>query len=1512
MTKTILGLDLGTNSIGWALVNQEDKKILGMGSRIVPMSQDIIGEFEKGNKVSQTATRTSLRMTRRLKERHLLRRARLHRVLASLNFLPSHFIEDLDEYGNIKAEREPKLAYFKNQLGKHQFIFETAFLEMVEAFKKNGQLDAKIPHDWTIYYLRQKALTEKLTKEELAWLLLHFNQKRGYYQLRGEDDEINLNKSEDFYNLKVIKVEEADKGKKAGEIWYNVILENGWIYRRSSKISLKDWEGKNRDFIITTDLNDDGSIKTDKDGKEKRSFRAPKDDDWGLLKKKTESEIIESKKTVGQYIFDALLKNQTQKIKGKLVRTIERKFYKEEVERILETQIQFHPELQSKTNYAKAIESLYKSNEQYRNSIQSKDFKYLFVNDIIFYQRPLKSKKSLISNCSFEFYKYVDKDGVNGTKPIKCISTSHPLFQEFRLWQWIQNLRIYQLEKEVNGKLETDIEVTNEFITDINSFVVLFDFLNDRKEVDQKAVLKFFLEQKGLKGKPLLLKIEKYRWNFVADKIYPCNETRSNILKRFEKVDNTPANFLTTENEIALWHILYSVRDKIEIEKALNSFATKHNLDTTTFVDNFKKYPLIKSDYGAYSEKAIKKLLPLIRLGKYWIKENIHPQTLERIEKIINREFDEKIKNRVREKAIKLNSVEHFQGLPLWITSYVVYDRHSETSENKRWTSIQDFENYIKEFKQHSLRNPIVEQVLTETLRTVKDIWTKYGNGMDSFFEEIHIELGRDMKNNAKDRKEISERNAINEATNLRVRKLLEEFSKPEYAIDNVRPFSPSQAEILKIYEDGVLNSGIEIDEDIQKISKSPQPSSKEIMRYKLWMEQKYKSPYTGDIIPLSKLFTSVYEIEHIIPQSIYFDDSFSNKVICESEVNKLKSNQFGYEFINNHGGEIVECGYGKKVKVLKIDEYENLVKLNYAKSKGKMKKLLLEDVPEKMVERQLNDTRYISKEIKNLLSNLVRTERDDDGVTSKNILSSNGSITSILKQDWGLNDVWNSLITPRFERMNKLTDSNQFGYWDNKEGKQVFQIQMPLELQKGFNKKRIDHRHHALDALIIALANRNHVNYLNNQSALAKNKTKIDKQKDRIDLRTILCDKVITDDKGNYKWRYKKPWETITQDAKNELDKIIISFKQNLRVINKTVNYYQKFEDGKKQFVKQTKGDNWAIRKALHKDTVAGLVSLQKTKEASLSTAIDDVLNIKLKSLRKQIQKLQSEGLDKKKINQFFKDLSHIWEGKNIAKVEVFYFENEMVASRSNFDDSFNRKKIESITDTGIQNILINHLSRFDETEGKKLTEHPELAFSPEGIEDMNKNINALNNGKNHHAILKVRTYEPKGNKFIVGATGNKKDKYVEAAKGTNLYFAIYIDKEGNRSYDTIGFNIVAERLKQGLLPVPEKENCTLLFWLSPNDLVYVPNEEEKDNPNLVDCINLKKEQVERIYVVNDFSGVTCYFVPNQYSKAIAPKEIDTSFDLKTAKDSFKKSIKDKCWKLEIDRLGNIKKAIK
>jgi len=561
-----------------------------------------------------------------------------------------------------------------------------------------------------------------------------------------------------------------------------------------------------------------------------------------------------------------------------------------------------------------------------------------------------------------------------------------------------------------------------------------------------------------------------------------------------------------------------------------------------------------------------------------------------------------------------------------------------------------------------------------------------------------------------------------------------------------------------------------------------------------------------------------------------------SNKVICESAVNLLKDKYLGLEFIKNFHGQIVDLGFGKSVKILEETAYLDFVKEHYSKNYKKRTNLLLEDIPEKMIERQMNDTRYISKFISQLLSNIVRSEKDDDGVNSKNVLPGNGKITTVLKQDWGLNDVWNDLILPRFERMNALTNLNVFTTWN--EQYQKFLPTVPLELSKGFQKKRIDHRHHAMDALVIACVTRDHINLLNNQSA----KSDIS----RYDLQNKLRNKEKNETIGKDVFiEFKKPWDSFTVDARDELEKIVISFKQNLRIINKATNKYKKIKDGKKIEVKQ-EGINWAIRKPLHKETVYAKV-----------------------------------------------DLPHI-------KVPKGKF---ITAGRTSLDTSFDLKKIETITDTGIQKILKNYLA----TKENK----PELAFSPEGIEEMNKSISLYNNGKPHQPIFKVRTFEI-GSRFALGIKGNKKDKYVEAAKGTNLFFAIYVDENGNRSYETIPLNIVIERLKQGLKEVPERneKGHNLLFYLSPNNLVYVPTEDEKENIRAIDFENLDKEQLKRIYKMVSSSGNQCFFIRQDIAASIVNKAEFSSLN-KMEKNIEGIMIKECCIKLRIDRLGKIEKCL-
>lgn len=1474
--KRIGGFDLGTNSIGWSLIdldfNNKEGKILGLGSRIIPMDAAEMGKFDAGQTISQTADRTGYRGTRRLYQRDNLRRERLHRVLNVLNFLPEHYSQSIDfekKLGQFKPDTEVKLPFRKDQNDKFHFVFQESFNEMVEEFrflnpslfyaKENGE-ETKIPYDWTIYYLRKKALTKKITEEELAWILLNFNQKRGYYQLRGEEE---ADKNKKFESLKVKDV--VDSGQKVkGNILYDVTFENGWEYD-SQITKIEDWIGKTREFIVTTTIRKDGSIK--------RSYKKVDSEiDWLAIKEKTQNEVDDfndKNKTygVGAYIYSTLLKNPTQKIRGKLVKTIERKYYREELEKILEIQLAEHPDLFTDQTLKNCVEELYPRNEAHQNLLLAKDFKHLFVNDIIFYQRPLKSKKSSIANCPYEvrFYKK-DKELLH--QPLKCIPKSNPIFQEFRLWQFIHNLKIYEKAGDKEGMPLIDTEVTHQFLSTDENYTLLFKKLNNVKEINQKQFLAIFK-----------LKEETHRWNFPEDKKYPCNDTRAQISNRLSKIDAVDIDaFLTSDTLQSLWHLIYSVTDKKDYEKALGTFAEKNNLPKEAFIENFKRFPPFESSYGAYSEKAIKKLLPLMRMGSYWDRSHISEEIKNRVESIVTRLnevdyniekldalADDDVPKRLLKSFAKAKNRENpLKGLNTYQACYAVYNRHSEIGDIVQWKQPEDIDTYLSNFKQHSFRNPTVEKVVLETLRVVRDMWITYGekevlNGKERYkplFDEIHVELGREMKNDKKTRERISKSNTERENTNERIKAVLEELKSDPKITDDVRPYSPSHQEILKIYEDGLFSSLNEVEDSIEKIRKNNKPTKAEIIKYKLWLEQGYISPYTGKMIPLTKLFSTAYQIEHIIPQSRYFDNSMNNKIICESAVNEEKDNKTAYEFLKDRGGSLIDLGHGQTVQLFSIENYEKHCQSYFRKNKSKLERLLSEDIPEGFINRQLNDSRYISKVVKGLLSNIVREDGEHEA-TSKNLIPVNGAITSQLKNDWGLNDKWNEIIAPRFKRLNELTKTEDFGYWDEKIN--AFRIQVPKELERNFSKKRIDHRHHALDALVIACTTRDHINYITSLNT-ARNNHKL--------VRKLRATKTITDNKGKQRTvakEYHKPWEGFTAAAKTSLEKTIVSFKKNTRVINKTNNktWHWIEENGqlKKKLVKQGKGQNWAIRKPMHKETVSGQISM-KVPKGKIATA-----------------------------------------------------------TRVDLADIKTRKRLESITDKSIQNILNNHLKNCLDEKGK---ENFELAFNQDGVDELNKNIQKYNNGKKHQPIKKVRLYEV-GVKFSIAEAGQKATKFVEAAKGTNLFFNIYWDeKKRKRVFETVPLNeVIAHQKQVAHLPKSERREVPVnnakgkfLFFLSPNDLVYVPKKDESHNPKAIDFNRLKTEQTNRIYKMVSCTGGECHFIPFRNATEIQKNENGTnskneriqSYEILDDKGK-PVMIKNECWKLKVDRLGNIEK---
>lgn len=345
-------------------------------------------------------------------------------------------------------------------------------------------------------------------------------------------------------------------------------------------------------------------------------------------------------------------------------------------------------------------------------------------------------------------------------------------------------------------------------------------------------------------------------------------------------------------------------------------------------------------------------------------------------------------------------------------------------------------------------------------------------------------------------------------------------------------------------------------------------------------------------------------------------------------------------------------------------------------------------------------------------------------------------------------------------------------------------------------------------------------------------------------------------------------------------------------------------------------KGDSWAIRKPMHKDTVYGEVNLRRIDEVQLKKAVANPKAVVDKDLKKKLMAMIEFGFDLKKIKQYFEDNKDAWQDINLKKIKVYYFTketddrffatrfgNDIVSLFAKVDKQSKAKDIiSSITDTGIQKILLRHLEANDNDVQK--------AFSAEGVEQMNRNIVELNNGKPHKPIYKVRKYE-QADKFAVGVKGNKGSKFVEAAKGTNLFFAVYqkemVDSTTGdiikkRIFDTIPLKTVIDRQKNMQTVAPEeKDGAKLLFVLSPNDLVYLPTDEEISSG----IINQPLGR-DRIYKMVSSSGNQCFYIKYNVASSIVDK-FEFSPLNKMERALTGEMIKEICVPIKVDRLGNV-----
>lgn len=244
------------------------------------------------------------------------------------------------------------------------------------------------------------------------------------------------------------------------------------------------------------------------------------------------------------------------------------------------------------------------------------------------------------------------------------------------------------------------------------------------------------------------------------------------------------------------------------------------------------------------------------------------------------------------------------------------------------------------------IRNPVVLRALSQARKVINGVVRRYGPPA-----RIHIETAREVGKSFKDRKEIEKRQEENRKDR-------------EKAAAKFREYFPNFV---------------------------GEPKSKDILKLRLYEQQHGKCLYSGKEINLGRLNEKGYvEIDHALPFSRTWDDSFNNKVLVLGSENQNKGNQTPYEYFNGKDNNREWQEFKARVETSRFP-------------RSKKQRILLQKFDEDgFKERNLNDTRYVNR----FLCQFVADHMLLTGKGKRRVFASNGQITNLLRGFWGLRKV--------------------------------------------------------------------------------------------------------------------------------------------------------------------------------------------------------------------------------------------------------------------------------------------------------------------------------------------------------------------------------------------------------------------------------------------------------------------------------------------------------------------------